>query len=189
MPPILEIAFHRIDHSDTLEALIRAKAAKLEQVSDRLASIRAVVEYMHKSKTQGNPCRVRLDLTVAPGHEFAVEREADVQRDPAVEIAAIVRDAFQAARRILQKHEEKQRGEVKAHPGQEVGAVVVRLFPDLDYGFLRTPEGEEVYFHRNAVAGNAFDALRVGTGVAFEAEEGEKGPQATSVRVVDQPSE
>ena len=32
-----------------------------------------------------------------------------------------------------------------------------------------------------------FDRLTVGTAVRFEEEEGEKGPQATSVQVVDKP--
>ncbi len=189
MAPILEISFRNLDHSATLESLIRSKVAKLEQVCDHIESLRVSVEYVHKSKSTGNPCRVRLDMTVAPSLEFVVERESEVAGDVSVEIAAIIRDAFQAARRILQKIDAKQRGEIKAHPQQQVTAVVSELFPDLDYGFLRTLEGEEVYFHRNAVAANAFDDLRKGTGVAFVAEEGEKGLQATSVRVVDQPSQ
>jgi cold shock CspA family protein len=60
---------------------------------------------------------------------------------------------------------------------------VTRLFED--YGFLRSIDGAEIYFHRNSVLSPGFEALRVGAGVAFAEELGEKGPQASSVRIVD----
>jgi len=53
------------------------------------------------------------------------------------------------------------------------------------YGFLTTPEGRELYFHRNAVLGRDFDKLEVGTEIRYDEEMGEAGPQATSVKVID----
>lgn len=57
-----------------------------------------------------------------------------------------------------------------------------------DYGFLRTLDtGREIYFHRNSVSDRDFERLEVGTGVQFAEEEGEMGPQATTVQIVDKP--
>jgi cold shock CspA family protein len=67
------------------------------------------------------------------------------------------------------------------------GAVVTKLFRDEGYGFIKTREGRDIYFHRNSVLHHDFDRLTIGTAVRFEEEEGEKGPQATSVQVVDKP--
>jgi cold shock CspA family protein len=63
-------------------------------------------------------------------------------------------------------------------------ARVVRIFPIEDYGFLETLDGREIYFHKNSVLQTSFDRLEVGTEVYFAEEVGEKGPQASTVRVV-----
>jgi cold shock CspA family protein len=65
--------------------------------------------------------------------------------------------------------------------------VVVRLFRDEGFGFIKSMEGREIYFHRNSLVENDFDRLEIGTGVRWDEEEGEEGPQATSVRIVDKP--
>ena len=49
----------------------------------------------------------------------------------------------------------------------EAYSVLDRVFPDRDYGFVITEGGEQVYFHRNAVLGGAFDALAPGSEVTF----------------------
>jgi hypothetical protein len=53
--------------------------------------------------------------------------------------------------RQLKELVERQRGEVKEHPQQQAMALVEKLFPDQEYGFLRTLDGREVYFHSNSV--------------------------------------
>jgi len=42
----------------------------------------------------------------------------------------------------------------------------------------------EIYFHKNSVLGRAFPRLKVGTTVRFAEEQGERGPQASTVHVV-----
>lgn len=56
---------------------------------------------------------------------------------------------------------------------------VHRLF--IDYGFIQTVDGTEIYFHRNSVAHRAFRRLKGGSRVRYTVEEGEKGPQASVV--------
>ena len=48
-------------------------------------------------------------------------------------------------------------------------------------------QGREVYYHRNAVLQDDFERMEIGTGVRFVASQGEKGPQASTVRFVDKP--
>ncbi len=65
--------------------------------------------------------------------------------------------------------------------------MVVRLFREEGYGFLRALDGREIYFHRNAVLNDDFDRLVVGAGVRFDEGLGEEGPQASTVQIVDKP--
>jgi cold shock CspA family protein len=57
------------------------------------------------------------------------------------------------------------------------------LFPEEGYGFLATPDGREIYFHRHSVLHPGFDRLAIGTEVRFVEESGEKGPQASTVAI------
>ena len=77
----------------------------------------------------------------------------------------------------------EMRGDVKTHTAPLHGTVL-RLVPNEDHGFIGTSDGREIYFSRNAVLNDAFGELSLGTEVRFAEEAGEKGPQASTVRVV-----
>jgi cold shock CspA family protein len=94
-----------------------------------------------------------------------------------------INDAFKRAGRRLQDSARRMEGMVKSHEGQPIGTVV-RLDPAGEFGFLRSSDGEEIYFHRNSVVDGAFSELAVGTRVTFADEIGEKGAQATTVRML-----
>jgi cold shock CspA family protein len=49
---------------------------------------------------------------------------------------------------------------------------------------METPDGREIYFHRNSIVDASFDDLKIGAELRFAEELGEKGPQATTVYVV-----
>ncbi len=51
-------------------------------------------------------------------------------------------------------------------------------------GFIETADGNEIYFHKNSVLNDAFSRLKLGTAVAYVEEEGEKGSQASTVRLL-----
>jgi cold shock CspA family protein len=73
-------------------------------------------------------------------------------------------------------------------PGPEAHrGLVVRLFMDQGYGFLRSADEEEIYFHRNSVLHDDFPRLTVGTEVRYEPSVGEMGPQASTVQIVNKP--
>ncbi len=84
----------------------------------------------------------------------------------------------------LTKYREKQASKKIRVPPVPLRGVVSKLFPQKGYGFILQEGGGEVYFHRNAVHGLEFGDLEDGVEVAFNVEEGEKGPQATTVNPV-----
>jgi cold shock CspA family protein len=96
------------------------------------------------------------------------------------ELLVAIRAAFTAAQRRLQDYVHRQRGEVKT-PETLPHAVVRQLFAADGYGVLSTPDGQESYFHRNSVLVSGFDQLVLGTEVRFTEEQGDKGPQASTV--------
>jgi cold shock CspA family protein len=70
---------------------------------------------------------------------------------------------------------------VKRHSPTPLGTVA-RIDPSGDFGFIATSDGREVYFHRNSVLNDGFGRLKPGSAVTYAEEEGEKGPQASTVR-------
>jgi cold shock CspA family protein/ribosome-associated translation inhibitor RaiA len=182
----LEITFRQVHKSDDLERLIRKKAALLEKICDAIISCRVAVESPHAHQQSGSPFRVRINLRVPSGHDLVVRRES-TEGYLHDRLPAVITEAFDAVARRLKKLVEKQQGQVKTHPQQEKIAFVVRLFPEQDYGFVRTQEGRELYFHRNSVLNDDFDRLEIGTGVRYSAGAGDEGPKATTVQIVDKP--
>jgi len=182
----LEITFREVERTPKLEKLIHEEAAKLDKVHNNLIRCRVAVEKPQEYQESGNPYRVRLQILAPKSPEIVVTRNPG-DEDMHKPLESVLKDAFKAAQRRVKKLEAKQRHQVKSHPQQEVSAVVEKLFPEEGYGFLKTVEGQEIFFHRHSVLRDDFDRMEVGTGVNFVKEMGEKGPQASSVRIVDKP--
>ena len=174
----LQITFRDVSPSPAIEARIRDQAAELEQVYDHIVSCRVVVESPHRHQHQGRLFGILIDLAV-PGRELVIGRDPS-QNHAHEDVYVAIRDAFDAARRQLEDHARRQRGEVKHHEGPSEGRVA-RIFAEPGYGFIETPDGREIYFHRNSIVDGDFDRLEVGTAVRFAEEAGEKGPQASTV--------
>lgn len=183
-----EISYHNLEKTEAIDSLVQEKIGKLEKFCDYMNSCRVVIEKTHEHPKSGSPYRVRIDMTVPPGHELAVDRSPDqgVQYEP---LETVIREAFDAARRQLVELVERQRQWDRSSPSQQqMVAIVTQLFPEEGYGFLRTVDVDrEIYFHKNSVLNDDFDRLTVGTGVRYAEEEGDKGPQATSVKIVNKP--
>jgi ribosome-associated translation inhibitor RaiA/cold shock CspA family protein len=177
----LEIAFHNMQPSDAVEAEIRKRVAKLEKVYERLVGCRVSVEGLHKQHRTGNVYEVHIELMV-PGHQnLVVSREPHKAKERYAnpDVYASVRDAFKSAERRLKDFKERQRGEVKPHETMLPGRVA-QLVPDQDHGFLVTPAGTQLYFHRNSVMDD-FDELKPGDPVNFVEAAGDTGPTASKV--------
>jgi cold shock CspA family protein len=200
----LQVSFRNMPPSDVIEANIREKAAKLDSFYDRIMACRVIVEAPHRRHHKGKLYHVRIDLTL-PGGELVVKREPKhvepaKLRSPQLsgrelteshepskyaahdDVYIAIRDAFNAAGRKLQDYARRQRGTIKAHEPAAL-ARVTKLFREDGFGFLETADGRELYFHKNSVLEPGFDHIELGTQVHYAEEEGEQGPQASTVRL------
>lgn len=172
----LQITVRNMSLSEAAKAAIQEKAAKLDAVDDRIIGCRVLVELPHKHQHHGALYNVRIDLTI-PGAELVVKRE------PNEDLYVAIRDAFDAARRQLRERRKHAIHDVVPRETPQAEARVSRLFPIEGYGFLETPDGREIYFHRNSVRGG-IERLAVGAEVRFHEAQGDKGPQASTVEPV-----
>jgi cold shock CspA family protein/ribosome-associated translation inhibitor RaiA len=192
------ITFRGVERTPALEAEVITRLGKLETYYQRIMGCRVLVELVQRHHEAGNRYHVRIDLTV-PGEEIVVAHEASLRAtgqdvdaekitrlaepDPERKHARVaIREAFDIARRRLQDYARRQRGTVKTAVRQARGRVA-QLFPIDEYGYIEAEDGHEVYFQKSSVLKDAFDRLIVGSAVSFVEEPGEKGPQASTVKL------
>ena len=176
----VQISFRNMAPSPAVEAEIRKRVDDLDRHFGRILACRVAVETSTRRQRKGRLYHIRVSLTV-PGREIVVKRDPS-EHHAHEDILVAVRDAFDAARRQLEDHARIARGAVKVHDTPTHGRIA-RLFKDKGYGFIRSSGGDEIYMHRNAVAGGGFDALSEGDEVRYVVHEGEgeHGPQASTV--------
>ncbi len=194
----MQITFRNMESSESAKEWIRSEAGKLETFYKPIMGCRVAVEVPHRHRRRGAAYGVRIDLTL-PGCEIVVKRAPTLAhrlrqvRETAISkrgdldaprknLRLAISQAFEAACRRLQDYARKQRREVKTHEPLPV-ARVQRIFADQGYGFITAPDGREIYFHQDSVLNGGFRRLKVGTVVNFAEEKGEKGPQASTVRI------
>jgi len=177
----LQIQFKNMDRSPAVEAAIEERARKLERFADYIVSCRVTVEAPHKHHKKGKVYHVVIDVRI-PGEEVVASRDPG-EHHAHEDVLVAVRDAFSAVKRQLQDRIRVRRGKVKAHDVPPPGKIVA-LHPETDHGRIETPDGREIYFHRNSVVNSDFDELEPGLEVRFSEEAGEQGPQATSVQLI-----
>jgi len=177
----VEIDFQGMKPVERLHQSITTHIADLEQRCGRITACRVVLKAPGGHHHIGL-YEVNIRLALPNGREVNVARTAQQdQRYTDVDFA--INDTFKRARRRLQDHVRRMQGQVKAHEPQPMGTVS-RLDPSGEFGFIETADGRDVYFHRNSVLDNAFSRLSVGAHVAFAEEAGDKGPQASTVRLL-----
>ncbi len=177
----LQLTFRNMPPSEAVEAKIRQYADKLERFYNHIISCRVVVEAPHQHHRHGNLYHISIDLSV-PNGELVVNRQPP-QRQSHQDIYVAIRDAFNAAKRVLQDYSRRQRREVKTHEIPPAGKIAA-LFPDDNYGFIQTPDGDDIYFHSNSLFNGDFEELEIGSEVRFSVERGNKGLQASTIRMV-----
>jgi len=177
----LRIVFRDISpYEDAVEAEIMKWANKLDEHYPRITSCRVVVEKPHKHHQSGNLYRATLVVNV-PQKQIVVSREHPLHHSHE-DIFVAVHHVFEEAGRQLKEYALKQYGDVKDHAILPHG-VVSKIFPEEGYGFIQGFGSSEIYFHRNSVL-DGFENLKLGTEVRFNEEPGEKGPQASSVKII-----
>ncbi len=182
----LQISFRNMDASDAVRAKVQERAEKLEKYYGHVTSCRVVIEAPERRHHKDKLYHVRIEIGV-PGKRLMVDHAGPAK--PAHEdVYVAIRDAFGAATRQLEDYARTLRGEVKAHEVPPHGRVL-RIFPDQDHGYVRTADGQEVFFNRNSVSDGAFDHLQDGSEVRISIAPQEPGQElrAQYVRPVGKP--
>ena len=182
-----EIKFHDVDRSRWVEDYIGERVQRLERFAEGITSCHVTLTQEQANHTKGNRYSVMVEVRLPPNHDLAVRKMKDI-RDMPAQLPALINLAFGAIERQLKKAAALRRNEEKARAdGEQPHGMVEKLFAE-GYGFIRTVDDDrQYYFHRNSVLNDDFGRLAVGTEVRFSAEEGDKGPQASSVQIVSKP--
>lgn len=105
----IDVRFRDMETSAALEQFARRWAAKLGRAHERIDSCEVVIERPHQRQRHGQRIHVRVTLAV-PGPDVVISHGQAI--DGAHEDAYVaVRDAFRAARRRLEQHVRRPRGD------------------------------------------------------------------------------
>ena len=177
-----EIDFQGMAVSPAVRDAIDKRIAELEQRYGRLTACRIVVKAPGERHHKGGLYDIHIRLVLPDGREVNVARTPP-QDERHADLTFALNDAFRHARRQLQDQVRRMQGRVKHHTGELIGTVM-RIDPSGEFGFLETDDGQEIYFHRNSVLDDGWPRLAVGSRVSFSEEPGEKGAQATTVKLL-----
>jgi cold shock CspA family protein len=194
----IQISYRNVEPSPATEEWVEKQAKKLATFHQKIVRCRVVIDVAHRHLRRGNRFLVKVMLSVPGGQVTARNLAAPVDPEklleegrkvkkfeigaPQKELRLAIQEAFRSAGRRLQDTVRLQRRKVKTH--EPSLARVVEVFSERGYGFLETPEGRRLYFHRNSVLHDAFGDLSPGVWVRYSEEKGEQGPQASTVSLV-----
>jgi ribosome-associated translation inhibitor RaiA/cold shock CspA family protein len=187
----LEIAFRNCDSSASVEDAIRDHVARLEKIYSRLTTCRVRVDQRNQNASDTIPPVVHIEISV-PGHkDIVVAHEPDhLQRKyQAPDLRNAINEAFRVAERRLAKYKDRLTDHGAAamthEAANEFRGQIAELTLEEDFGYVMTKEGALLYFHRNSVLTGDFDRLKRGDDVTYVEGEGDTGPTASKVRVIE----
>lgn len=185
----VEIDFQGLEPTPRLRASIDRHIATLEERFGRITSCRVVVRAPSERHRKGGAFDVSIRLLLPQGREVDIGRSegrpegVDTDHHRLLDPAVAINDAFKRARRQLQDQAQRMR-EGMANRAAAPIATVSRFDDAAGFGFLETADGREVYFHKNSVLDDGLRAVAPGTRVTYFEEMGDKGPQASTVRLL-----
>ncbi len=182
----LQIAFKNVESSASLETLIRERVERLQRFHPHITGARVVVEVPHRSPESSKvPLGIAVEIDV-PGRNTVIAKGEQERREVKGDRTAVVNRVFEAAERQLEQIQAIRKGEVKQHGSVGDTGVVVRIFPDQNYGFIEVKGSPDLYFTGDVMANGDFKTIKVGTvvHVTRATAEGPMGPQASSVKLM-----
>jgi cold shock CspA family protein len=178
----VKIDFQGMDAKPDVRSAIAKHIVQLEDRFGRLTAGRVVLKAPGGHHRTGGLYEINIRLALPEGREVNIGRTP--QNDERYsDLNFALNDAFKRARRQLQDQARKLQGQVKQHEGPPMGTVK-EIDPLGEFGFIEASDGREIYFHRNSVLNGGFAELSVGARVTFAEEMGDKGPQASTVKLM-----
>ncbi|NOQ47209.1 MAG: HPF/RaiA family ribosome-associated protein [Desulfobulbaceae bacterium] len=139
--------------------------------------LRVAIEATPGYKEGGH--EVRLVASV-PNDTVVVKRWGEKVHPLLVEAFDVL--GLQLKEIVRKKQDRKSTKVMGAVPDATASGIIRRLFPGESYGFIVTPDKQEVFFHEAVLKNVAMDDLKEGDEVMFVMEDGDKGPQASWVK-------
>lgn len=175
------IEYEGTQASAELRAAVEQHVAELEGRFGRITAARIMIKGPGDHHQTGGQYQVSIRLALPDGREVHVGRTPKLDERYA-DLTFAVDNAFKRARRQLQDQARSMRGDVKTHEPQPIGTVA-RIDPSGEFGFLEAADGHEVYFNCNSVIDGGSNIVP-GARVSYVEEIGEKGPQASTVKML-----
>jgi ribosome-associated translation inhibitor RaiA len=110
----VKITYRGLEKSEKIDDLVLEHSARLEKFCDHIIRCAVAIEQPNHGHQKGNPVRVRIDVTVARGHELVAD-ESQKDNGSHEPLAKVIHDAFKTMERELQRVVDKQRRDVKTH--------------------------------------------------------------------------
>ena len=110
----VKISYRGVEKTEEIDTLIRTKASHLDRFCDHVTRCDVAVEKPNHAQHSGSAYRVRVDVTVPPGHELVAD-EKQSEHEMHEPLTKIINDAFKNMERQVKELAERQRHEVKTH--------------------------------------------------------------------------
>jgi len=175
----LKIEAKNLDLRKSWQEKIDEERAKLiRHYASLVLHLRVTIEATPGYKEGGY--EVRLVATV-PNDTVAVKRWGESVRPLLVEAFDVLGGQL---KEIVKKKQNHKAAKVQgATVDNKSSGIIRKIVPDESYGFIVTNDKLDVFFHANSLKDAAMSDLAEGDEVMFAMEEGDKGLQATWVRV------
>jgi cold shock CspA family protein/ribosome-associated translation inhibitor RaiA len=151
---------------------VQQQVEKLQKTYNNLLHARVTLEKNRHHK-KGRVATAKVVLSLSGATITASKTEKTFEE--------AIKSAFLAATRELKAYRDKLKStEIRVSTPPLTGVMDVSNHSK-GHGFILVEGGERIYFHKNALHGFDFGELDEGTAVSFNIEQGDKGPQATTV--------
>jgi cold shock CspA family protein/ribosome-associated translation inhibitor RaiA len=170
----LQIDSRNVTMTPRWKTEIESRMADLQAGHEDLIHGRVTLTKNAHHKKSQNVAEALVVVTMPGRHTLTARKEEKTFEEA-------IRAAFFAMAIEVKKFRDKRASKEIRVPPIPLRGVISKLFAKEGYGFLLQDGGGEVYFHKNAVHGMKFEELEDGVEVSFNVEDGEKGPQATTV--------
>ncbi|GAB4341933.1 MAG: hypothetical protein Kow0089_16660 [Desulfobulbaceae bacterium] len=162
-----------------LDKIEGEKAKLIRHYANLVLHLRVTIESTSNYREGGY--EVRLVATV-PNDTVVVKRNGE-------KVHPLLVEAFDVLglrlKELIRKKQSRKGGRPQGQ-GAVLGGngtgIIKKLFPYDSYGFIVTPDEQEIFFHENVLKDVGMDDLKEGDPVMFGVTEGDMGPQATFVR-------
>jgi cold shock CspA family protein/ribosome-associated translation inhibitor RaiA len=160
-----------------LDKIEDEKAKLIRHYASLVLHLRVAIESTSTHKEGGFEVRV---VASVPNDTVVVKRKGEKVHPLLVEAFDVL--GMQLKEMVRKKQDHKGVKAQGAVLGGSGSGIIKKLFPLDSYGFIVTPDEQEIYFHENVLKDVVMNELKEGDSVMFSVTEGEMGPQATFVR-------